>query len=381
MRVSISFVLQAVAAGIAAALVLLVFFPDIMRDTAIVRFARVPVPVQQEGAAATAPGEGPVSYSRAVTRAAPAVVNIYTTREAGDSDSIVQPAERAPFPGTLDTTLGSGVILSDQGHVLTNNHLIRGATRINVMLRDSRSAEATVVGTDPETDLAVLKVDLPGLPALTLAHGNPPLRVGDVVLAIGNPFGVGQTVTMGIVSATGRDRLGINTFEDFIQTDAAINPGNSGGALVDAFGRLVGINTAIVSGTGGSQGIGFAIPIALATDVMAQIIENGYVARGWLGIEVLGLNEERATTFGVDPIPGIIVAGVVPDSPGEQAGLQTGDVITHLNEEVVTDTREAINFVASRAPGQQLRLSIVRNGRTNDVTVTVAERPRARAGG
>lgn len=377
-----TFVFQAVAAGIAAALVLLLFFPDVLRDTAIVRFARAPTPVQQSDTApAYPPGDGPVSYARAVSRAAPAVVNIYTTRVASAADTRAQPADQGPLTKPLDTTLGSGVILSDQGHVLTNNHLIRGATRINVMLRDSRNAEATVVGSDPETDLAVLKVDLPDLPALTLATGNPPLRVGDVVLAIGNPFGVGQTVTMGIVSATGRDRLGINTFEDFIQTDAAINPGNSGGALVDAFGRLVGINTAIVSGTGGSQGIGFAIPIALATGVMAQIIENGYVARGWLGIEVLGLTAERALSFGVEPTPGIIVAGVVAESPGDQAGLQTGDVITHLNKGQVTDTRAAINFVASRSPGEQLELSIVRNGRMANIIVTVAERPRDRVGG
>ena len=222
--------------------------------------------------------------------------------------------------------------MSKEGYLLTNNHVTAGADQIIVALQDRRETLARVIGSDPETDLAVLKIDLPDLPAITLGRSDT-IRIGDVVLAIGNPFGVGQTVTMGIISATGRNQLGLNTYEDFIQTDAAINPGNSGGALVDAQGNLLGINTAIFSRSGGSQGIGFAIPVKLAMDVMRSIVEKGQVVRGWLGLEVQALTPELAESFGLLDSPGILVAGVYREGPAAKAGLQPGDIILKIAQE------------------------------------------------
>jgi serine protease DegS len=252
--------------------------------------------------------------------------------------------------------------------------VIEGADAIRVGLRDGRSAEAAIVGTDAEADLAVLKVELDDLPTITLGDSDT-LRVGDVVMAIGNPFGVGQTVTMGIISATGRSELGISTFENFIQTDAAINPGNSGGALITARGELIGINTAIFSRSGGSQGIGFAIPTSLARVSMAQIVEKGYVSRGWLGVEIQELTPQLAESFGIKGEKGIIIAGVLRNGPADKAGLQPGDIVTRLNGNPVENARSALNTIAATLPGKPLEIVALRNGKSLELKATVAERP------
>jgi serine protease DegS len=246
-----------------------------------------------------------------------------------------------------------------------------------VALRDGREAQASVVGLDPETDLAVLKIELTDLPSITLA-ANDELRIGDVALAIGNPFGVGQTVTMGIISATGRNRLGLSTYEDFIQTDAAINPGNSGGALVDAHGNLVGINTAIFSKSGGSQGIGFAIPSSLARQVMQDLISHGRVIRGWLGVEIQELTPRLAESFGVGERSGLIVAGIFRNGPAHQAGLQPGDILLQVEGEPVSTSRATMNRIARFKPGQKIALGVLRDGHEMMVTASIGERPPSR---
>ncbi|SDT87939.1 Do family serine endopeptidase AlgW [Geopseudomonas guangdongensis] len=325
---------------------------------------------------------GPVSYADAVERAAPTVANLYTTKVVskpsnplfGDPQFRRFFGDNLPQQRRMESSLGSAVIMSPKGYLLTNNHVVAGADQIVVALKDGRETLARVIGSDPETDLAVLKIDLPALPAITLGHSDD-IRIGDVSLAIGNPFGVGQTVTMGIISATGRNQLGLNTYEDFIQTDAAINPGNSGGALVDAHGNLIGINTAIFSRSGGSQGIGFAIPTKLALEVMQAIIEHGQVIRGWLGIEVQPLTAELAESFGLAGRSGIIVAGIYRASPALRAGLQPGDVILALDGEPVSDGRQAMNQVARKRPGQGVRIDVVRGGEQLTLSAEVGVRP------
>jgi serine protease DegS len=249
-----------------------------------------------------------------------------------------------------------------------------GADQIVVALKDGRETLARVIGSDPETDLAVLKIDLKNLPSITVGRSDN-IRIGDVALAIGNPFGVGQTVTMGIISATGRNQLGLNNYEDFIQTDAAINPGNSGGALVDAIGNLTGINTAIFSKSGGSQGIGFAIPVKLAMEVMKSIIEHGQVIRGWLGIEVQPLTQELAESFGLSGRPGIVVAGIFRDGPAQKAGLQLGDVILAIDGEPAGDGRRSMNQVARIKPTDKVAIEVMRNGKELKLTAEVGLRP------
>ena len=349
-----AFVFNATTAGLAVAFIALYVFPDLLGHSGQPPPQRIGVEL----------GPGPVSYADAVDQAAPAVVTIYTTRQV----SATNPSQRSI------TNLGSAVILSNEGYLLTNNHLLTGGDQIEVMLRDGRAATAKVVGIDPETDLAVLHIDLPDLPTVLLNESGP-LQVGDVVLAIGNPFGVGQTVTMGIVSATGR-HTGLATYEDFIQTDAAINPGNSGGALIDAQGQLVGVNTAIFARSGGSEGIGFAIPISLATKVMQAIVKDGYVARGWLGAEIQPLPRELADLPMVPKTGGIRIGFIVRKSPAKRAGLMTGDIITHMNGEAIPNPRAAINFVADVAPGNEIALNIVRKGELKTLVATVGERPR-----
>jgi len=326
--------------------------------------------------------QGPVTYADAVVIAAPAVVNLYTTKV------INKPAhplfedpqfrrffgDNSPKQRRMESSLGSGVIMSPEGYILTNNHVTTGADQIVVALRDGRETLARVVGSDPETDLAVLKIDLKSLPSITIGRSEG-LRVGDVALAIGNPFGVGQTVTMGIISATGRNQLGLNSYEDFIQTDAAINPGNSGGALVDANGNLTGINTAIFSKSGGSQGIGFAIPVKLATEVMKSIIEHGQVIRGWLGIEVQPLTKELAESFGLTGRPGIVVAGIFRDGPAQKAGLQLGDVILSIDGEPAGDGRKSMNQVARIKPTDKVAIQVMRNGKEIKLQAEVGLRP------
>ena len=330
-----------------------------------------------------APNQGQASYADAVSSAAPAVVNLYSTKLVNKSaqkpttnrglysDDVLKQRR-------MESSLGSGVIISPEGYLLTNNHVVDGADQIVVALKDGRETLAQVVGTDPETDLAVLKIDLPDLPAITLGRSEQ-IRIGDVALAIGNPFGVGQTVTMGIISATGRNQLGINTYEDFIQTDAAINPGNSGGALVDAQGNLLGINTAIFSKSGGSQGIGFAIPTKLAMEVMRAIIQQGRVIRGWLGIEIQPLTPELAESFGMEGRPGIIVAGLYRNGPGYMAGLQPGDVILSIDGEPASNGRRSMNQVARKRPGDSVKIQVLRRGQTLEMQAEVGLRPTPQA--
>jgi len=368
------FLFKAVVAGLAAAFVVLLVRPDLLGQLRpVVELRQSPTIHTESGQS----GSGPVSYAQAVEAAAPAVVNVYTTKVITER---VNPLLRYFFGDQytprqrLENNLGSGVIVSNQGYILTNNHVIAGASGIEVLLRDGRSAEAKLVGTDPESDIAVLKIDLDTVPTITFNLASN-MRVGDVVLAIGNPFGVGQTVTMGIISATGRDHVGINTFENFIQTDAAINPGNSGGALIDAYGNLVGINTAIFTKSGGSQGIGFAIPMSIARDVMEQLIETGRVSRGWLGVETQDITPQLAESFNLHEITGVIIAGIQRNGPAAQAGLRPGDIILSVNGEPSSDSKTVMNQIALTSSGEKLRLKILRNGREMDAEAVVGERP------
>jgi serine protease DegQ len=328
-------------------------------------------------------GPGAGTYSAAARKAMPSVVNISTSKEVKvpRHPLMDDPLFRRFFGEQLDSetqrasSLGSGVIVGAEGYILTNNHVIEQADEIEVSLNDGRQARARIVGTDPDSDLAVLKVELPNLPAVTfgsLDHVN----VGDVVLAIGNPFGVGQTVTMGIVSALERSHLGINTFENFIQTDAAINPGNSGGALVDSSGNLIGVNTAIFSRSGGSMGIGFAIPVSLARQVMQQIIQTGSVTRGWIGVEVDDLSPEMADSYKLTNTKGVLIAGVVRGGPADRAGVRPGDVLVAVNGKSVPNPSAMLNVVAAVQPGSQATLNLLRNGDPVALKLTVGKRPR-----
>ena len=323
------------------------------------------------------PNAAVASYHNAVAVAAQSVVNIYTTQKIEEHPYMNDPMMRRYFEyhgipnGESDNTnLGSGVIISQDGYIVTNSHVISKADNIIVMLNDGRKATAKVIGNDVESDLAVIKVDLTGLKPLGFREQST--QVGDVVLAIGNPFGVGQTVTQGIISATGRTGLGINTVEDFIQTDAAINPGNSGGALVDAYGQLVGINTAIFSRSGGSMGIGFAIPTEIVKLVMNGIIKDGKVRRGWLGIE-LQSSMKDPTKLG-DDTQGVEVMNVMRDGPAAKAGLQKGDIITAMDNKPVDDANTLIQMVARKAPNSVVNLQVMRNKAQSSVNVTLGER-------
>ena len=323
------------------------------------------------------PNAAVASYHNAVAVAAQSVVNIYTTQKIEEHPYMNDPMMRRYFEyhgipnGESDNTnLGSGVIISQDGYIVTNSHVISKADNIIVMLNDGRKATAKVIGNDVESDLAVIKVDLTGLKPLGFREQST--QVGDVVLAIGNPFGVGQTVTQGIISATGRTGLGINTVEDFIQTDAAINPGNSGGALVDAYGQLVGINTAIFSRSGGSMGIGFAIPTEIVKLVMNGIIKDGKVHRGWLGIE-LQSSMKDPTKLG-DDTQGVEVMNVMPNGPAAKAGLQKGDIITAMDNKPVDDANTLIQMVARKAPNSVVNLQVMRNKAQSSVNVTLGER-------
>jgi serine protease DegQ len=272
-------------------------------------------------------------------------------------------------------SLGSGVIVSSQGYILTNHHVIEAADEIEIALADGRKTKARVIGSDPETDLAVVRVDMEGLPAITFGYSDNAL-VGDIVLAIGNPFGVGQTVTMGIISALGRTHLGINTFENFIQTDAAINPGNSGGALVDASGNLIGINTAIVSRTGGSLGIGFAITAGVAKQIMEQIIRTGGVTRGWIGVEVQDMTPELAESFKRPTTSGALIAGVLKGGPADRAGVKPGDIIVGVGGKEVTDSSGMLNLVAALPPGNMATVTVMRNQNKKAIEIKVGKRPK-----
>jgi len=377
---SLASAFQVITAGLALAFVAVILKPELLD---VVRPPTQPTPPATP-AIASPGGSAPTSYADAVARSAPAVVNISTAKLVTERPNPLfeDPVFRRFFGEApddlprqrLETSLGSGVIVSDSGHVLTNNHVIAGADQIVIQLADGRVAEATLVGADPESDLAVLETELDDPPQIALGSSEA-LRVGDIVLAIGNPFGVGQTVTMGIVSATGRDQLGISTFEDFIQTDAAINPGNSGGALINAAGELVGINTAIFSRSGGSQGIGFAIPVSLAGRIQRQILEQGRVVRGWLGVEVQNITPQLAESFGLPEATGILIAGILPDGPADRAGLRPGDVVTSVNGAIIDDAETALEQIVMLAPGERVVLSGWREQASTEWTVEVEERP------
>ena len=332
------------------------------------------------------PGSG--SFSAAAKVASPAVVSINTSKAAARNPHAEDPwfkfffGDQGQGQNQPQGGLGSGVIISPSGYILTNNHVIEGADEIEVILNDTRKAKAKVIGTDPDTDLAILKIELDKLPVIVLGNSDT-LAVGDAVLAIGNPFGVGQTVTGGIVSALGRNQLGINTFENFIQTDAAINPGNSGGALVDVSGALMGINTAIYSRSGGSMGIGFAIPVSTAKQVLEGIVKDGQVTRGWIGVEPQEINAELLETFGIKPevlqTGGVIITGVLQNGPAAQAGLQPGDVITAVNGKGVASVSQLLTAVAGLKPGTPAPLTVLRKSGSAEMAVTPGKRERPTA--
>ena len=342
--------------------------------------APLPAPTIIEAAPPAASAARPArpGYSAAARRAAPAVVSIAASKVPPQ----VRPEDPAfrfffggrPPPGRSQIGLGSAVIVSPEGYLLTNAHVVEGADEIEVQLADGRSGAARLIGADPETDLAVLKVDLDRLPVIAFGDSEQ-LSVGDVVLAIGNPFNVGQTVTSGIVSALGRNRLGLSTFEHFIQTDAPINPGNSGGALVDAEGNLVGINTAIFSRSGGSLGIGFAIPADIARQVMAGIVRDGRVTRGWIGVESRDLTPELAESFGLAGTSGALITGVLQDGPASRGGVQPGDVVTRVGATGVGSTAQLLAAVAALEPRSEARLGLQRRGQAIEVRLIVAQRP------
>ncbi len=341
-----------IIAGLIAGIALLFIFPDFSAPLKQLTVFRQP-------------SQGDVvSWRDAVQKASPAVVSLYSQRPGAQGRT---PGYNAPV------SLGSGVIVKEEGYVLTNNHVIAGAEKILVALKNGRETTAIVVGVDKETDLAVLKINLTDAPFLPLADSGK-MRTGDVVLAIGNPFKLGQTVTQGIVSATGRE-LRLSTYEDFIQTDAAINPGNSGGALVDAYGELIGISTALLSRDGGSQGLGFAIPSNLARYVLDSIISEGRVIRGWLGIESQPITPDLARAMNISPTDGIIISRVYPDTPASQEKLQRGDVILSINGQNAGDPRQVMNRVAQQTPGQKIRMDVLRNGEKLQVEMIVSVRP------
>jgi len=339
-----------------------------------------------EAPASSTPRGGPAgSFSVAAKTASAAVVSISTSKAAAQNPHADDPWFKFFFgdQGRSEPQggLGSGVIISSSGYILTNNHVVEEADEIEVILNDTRKAKAKVIGTDPDTDLAILKIDLDKLPVIVLGDSDA-LQVGDPVLAIGNPFGVGQTVTGGIVSALGRNQLGINTFENFIQTDAAINPGNSGGALVDVNGNLMGINTAIYSRSGGSMGIGFAIPVSTAKQVLEGIVKDGQVTRGWIGVEPQDLNPELAETFNLKPgvlkTGGVIITGVLQNGPAAQAGIQPGDVITAVNGQAVGNVSQLLSAVAALKPGTPAPVTVLRAEKTKEIAVTPGKRQRPR---
>jgi serine protease DegQ len=330
------------------------------------------------------PPVGMASYAPAVEHSMPAVVHVFTSKEIRGPRNPLRndPLFRRFFgerpeagPRQQAAGLGSGVIVSQDGYILTNNHVIDAADEIEVALNDGRKFTARVVGRDPETDMAMLQIHAPDqLPVMTFANRDS-LKVGDVVLAIGNPFGVGQTVTMGIVSALGRSHLGINTFENYIQTDAAINPGNSGGALVDASGNLVGINSAIYSRSGGSMGIGFAIPVSLARNVMEQIIQNGQVTRGWIGVEIQEVTTELAQSFSLPETRGTLIAGVLRGGPADRAGIKPGDVLVAIDGQRLDNPQQMLEHVAAMSPGGKAAFQMLRGRKPLELTVEVGRRP------
>lgn len=378
---------QTVTACLGIVFVLRLFFPELLVGLLAESNSKNNNPVTIKQIESTNKSVALGSYSTAVNKATPSVVNIFTSKKVAENphkDFLDDPTFRHFFGDQLDdqeaqsqpeNSLGSGVIVSAQGLILTNNHVVAAADEIEIALADGRKMSAKVVGTDPDTDLALIKIEAENLPAITFSNSEK-LNVGDVVLAIGNPFGVGQTVTQGIVSALGRNHLGINTFENFIQTDASINPGNSGGALIDTDGNLVGINSAIYSRSGGSMGIGFAIPATLARQVMDQIVAGGDVTRGWIGIEAQDMTPELADSFKLNSVEGALVSNVLPNSPASNAGLQAGDVLISIEGHKISDTGSMLNIIADLPPNKNATVKIFRNETTKDVTILIGKRPK-----
>jgi Do/DeqQ family serine protease len=376
---------QAVTVAVAVLFVLLTLKPEwlprgrlgaaaggLLPQPTLVQVAQAPEP---EASAASGGG-----YALAARRAAPAVVSVTATKLLRRNPHADDPRFRFFFgdgqAAQQQVGLGSGVIVSPEGYLLTNHHVVEDATEIEVQLTDGRQTRARVVGSDPETDIAVLKIDIDKLPVVTLGDIRA-LQVGDAVLAIGNPFNVGQTVTAGIVSALDRNQAGSSPFQNFIQTDAAINPGNSGGALVDARGQLVGINTAIYSRTGGSMGIGFAVPVDTARQVMEALVRGGSVHRGWIGVEPRDLSAELADSLALPVKTGVLITGVLQDGPAARGGLRPGDVVIKVGDKAVQNTGELFTAVAALQPGSTARIGVQRGGQAVEVQVHVAERPKS----
>jgi serine protease DegS len=378
-RANAAFLLKSMLFGLGLAILILLIQPGPLarQDSQ---------PIASAAASDQGRSQGPVSYADAVDAAQPSVVNVYIARvrvSAGNSlfnDPLFQHFFGKQFFGepqqSLETNLGSGVIVGD-GIILTNHHVIAGADRIQVALAEGRTLDAEILGTDPDTDLAVLRTKEKGLPGIGIGNSRS-IRVGDVVLAIGNPFGIGQTVTQGIISATGRNKLGINTYENFIQTDAAINPGNSGGALVDAHGRLIGINTAIFSKSGGSQGIGFAIPVDLAMNIKEQILRNGRVVRGWLGLSGENMTPTLAKTFSLKDTQGVLVTRVLRNGPADQAGLLPGDIITSFRNTEVRNSDAMSQIIVEAKPGTKVEIQGWRGEHRFKFQAEIRERPHQR---
>jgi serine protease DegQ len=370
---------QSVTVALGALFIVTLFKPDLLRWQPQPQNLTIRQ-VQQTAEGPVAPTE---SFAPAAQKVTPAVVNVFTQQKVR-TPALQDPIFRYFFGDRVDprprevSNLGSGVIVSPNGYILTNQHVVEAADEIQVALADGRTLPARVVGSDPETDLAVLKIDIDKLPAITFAQIDS-LKVGDWVLAVGNPFGVGQTVTAGIVSALGRTHLGINTFENFIQTDAAINPGNSGGALVDSQGNLVGVNSAIYSRTGGSQGIGFAIPVSIARQVMEQIIKSGSVTRGWVGIEVQDLTPELAESFNLKTTEGALIAGVLKGGPADAGGVRPGDILQAVNANAVVDSASLLNLIAALPPGKDAQLTVARKQQSLKLKIRVGRRPMQRS--
>jgi Do/DeqQ family serine protease len=376
----VGFLFQFGLIGLALAVIYLVAVSD--RDRfEILAFLS---PAAQQNKVFSPDGYGVVSYADAVRSSAPSVVTIYTSKTVTEKPHplLDDPVFSEFFGDQLqrrqrshsETNLGSGVIIGSEGYILTNQHVIDGADEILIALADGRGSQAVLIGEDRETDIAILQVPITGLAGIPVAD-MPKIRVGDVVLAIGNPLNVGQTVTMGIVSATGRNRIGLNTFENFIQTDAAINPGNSGGALINARGELIGINTAIFSRRVDAQGIGFAIPIPLALDIMREILEFGEVTRGWLGVEGTEINARAALATGDPGIKGALIVGVYIDSPADMAGIRAGDIVVAVNGEAVSGIRDLLDKVTLHKPGEQIQVTIYRGPDKETLNMTVSQRP------
>jgi serine protease DegS len=363
-------------AGLLAAAVILLLFPEGLNNHSYMETVDLSPEANTEWV-------GPASYASAVHRASPSVVSIYTQKTLARSRHPLQDdpffqrffnSSNLPQQQRMQSSLGSGVIITADGYVLTNHHVVENADAIVIQLQDGRESLVQVVGADPETDLAVLKVDLDQLTPISI--GDPSqIKVGDVVLAIGNPFGVGQSVSQGIISATGRNGLGLNTFENFIQTDAAINPGNSGGALVDAYGNLLGINAAILDRTGYSVGIGFAIPGNTAIKILEDIVKHGRVIRGWLGVEARPLTRQAAALLDLDPPSGLVITSIYQESPAHLAGLQSGDIITRINDYWVLDTERSMDRIAELSPGDSVKLDILRGGESSTMMAVAGTRP------